>query len=321
MKGLAQKTLVLSMLIFGVLGLSVMAAESATARQQTLPDYLQLQGVVEATNAATVSAQVSGRVERVWVEVGDEVPAGSTIVTLTSVEQYQVVRQAEAQLAASNADLVAAQQEFERVQRLVAQQLLPDADLDRVQAALDSAKAQQRSAQAAVARAQEQLSYTEVKAPYAGVVSARLVEPGELVQPGTPLMRGFDPAELRIHVDVPGTYAAAIATYQWANVAGVTPLSLRVFPTVEQRTGTQRVRLFLPADTGFVPGQWQPVTLQVGEHAGVVIPSAAVTKQGELTLVKLADGNWRAVRLGAHGDGWVEVVSGLQADEVVTYGN
>lgn len=296
------------------------SAANATAEQKSLADILQLQGVVEATNAATVSAQVSGRVERVLVEVGDEVSAGATIVTITSVDQYQALTQAESQLAAAQANLTAAQQEYDRVIRLVEQKLLPTAERDRVQANLDSAKAQQRSAQAAVARAQEQLSYTEVKAPYGGVVSARLVEPGELVQPGTPLMSGFDPAELRIHVDLPARYAGAAQHYAWARVAGIAPDAFRVFPTADQQTGTQRLRLNLPADTNFLPGQWQTVEVQVGEHQGVVIPFAAVYRQGELTMVKLADGNWRAVRLGGRYGDDVEVVSGLAANEVVHYG-
>lgn len=295
-------------------------AANGKAEQKRLADILRLQGVVEATNAATVSAQVSGRVERVLVEVGDEVPAGATIVTITSVDQYQALTQAESKLAAAQANLTAAQQDYDRVTQLVEQKLLPTAELDRVQANLDSAKAQQRSAQAAVARAQEQLSYTEVKAPYGGVVSARLVEPGELVQPGTPLMSGFDPAELRIHVDLPERYAAAAQQFAWAQVAGIEPVAFRVFPTADQQTGTQRLRLNLPADTNFLPGQWQTVEVQVGEHQGVVIPYAAVYRQGELTMVKLADGSWRAVRLGGcYGDD-VEVVSGLAANEVVHYG-
>lgn len=295
-------------------------AASATAEQKRLADILRLQGVVEATNAATVSAQVSGRVERVLVEVGDEVPAGATIVTITSVDQYQALTQAESQLAAAQANLTAAQQEYDRITRLVDQKLLPTAERDRVQANLDSAKAQQRSAQAAVARAQEQLSYTEVKAPYGGVVSARLVEPGELVQPGAPLMSGFDPAELRIHVDLPARYAASAQQFAWAQVAGVEPVAFLMFPTADQQTGTQRLRLNLPADTNFLPGQWQTVAVQVGEHQGVVIPFAAVYRQGELTMVKLADGSWRAVRLGGRYGDDVEVVSGLAANEVVHYG-
>ena len=297
------------------------AGQTATAQQRELADYLQLQGVVEATNAATVSAQVSGRVERVLVEVGDEVPAGTTIVRIASVEQYQALTQAEAQLAAAKAALTAAQQEYDRVIKLVAQRLVSEAEEDRVTAQLDNAKAQQRAAQAAVARAQEQLSYTEVKAPYTGVVSERMVEPGELVQPGTPLMSGFDPAELRIHVDLPAHHGAGAATYEWARVEAIEPVAFLLFPTADQRTGTQRLRLNLPANTDLLPGQWQTVTVQVGAHQGVVIPQAALYRQGEMNLVKMADGSWRAVRIGATYGDEVEIVAGLQADEVVQYGN
>ncbi|RUO63692.1 efflux RND transporter periplasmic adaptor subunit [Pseudidiomarina insulisalsae] len=296
-------------------------AQTVAVQEKLLSDYLKLQGVVEATNAATVSAQVSGRVEQVRVDVGDQVAAGTTIITITSEEQYQALMQAESQLAAANANLIAAEQEFKRVSRLVEQRLLPGAELDRVQAQLDSAKAQQRSAAATVARAQEQLSYTEVKAPYSGVVSARLVEPGELVQPGTPLMSGFDPAQLRIHVDLPADDGRATAQFQWARVGEIEPTAFQLFPTVDQQSSTQRLRLALPAGTDLLPGQWQTVTVKVGEHLGVVIPQAAVYHQGELALVKMANGEWRAVRLGAQYDGEVEVVSGLAANEVVSYGN
>lgn len=297
------------------------AAQSVTAQQQQLADYLHLQGVVEATNAATVSAQVSGRIERVLVEVGDQVPAGATIVTITSVDQYQALSQAQSQLAAANASLLAAQQEYERVAQLVAQGLLPTAEQDRVKANMDNAQAQQKNAAAAVARAQEQLSYTEVKAPYGGVVSERLVEPGELVQPGTPLMSGFDPAQLRIHIDIPATYASAAGEFKWARIAGIEPTHMLVFPTAHHQSGTQRIRLDLPEATGFLPGQWQTVQIKVAEHQGVVVPAAALYRQGEMNLVKLADGSWRAVRVGGQYDELVEIVAGLTAGEAVQYGN
>lgn len=295
-------------------------AGQVRAERRTLDNYIQLQGVVEATNAATVSAQVSGRVERVLVEVGDKVSTGATIVTLTSNDQYQVLMQAESHLTAANAALTAAQQEYERVTRLVGQKLLATAERDRVQANLNSTKAQQRSAKAAVERAQEQLSYTEVKAPYGGLVSARLVEPGEMVQPGTPLMSGFNPEELRIHVDLPANYADGVNRYSWARVNGIQPTEFLLFPTVDQKAGTRRLRLNLPPETGFLPGQWQTVKVKVGEHHGVVVPFAAVYRQGELTLIKMSDGTWRAVRLGARYGDDVEVVSGLAAGEEVSYG-
>lgn len=297
---------------------AAMAAEYQV-QTTTIAEYLRLQGLVESTNSATVSAQVSGRVEKVLVDVGDQVPAGTTIVTITSVEQYQLLTQAQAQVAAAQATLISEQQEFDRVVSLVERELVPAAERDRAQARLDNAKAQLRSANAAVERAEEQLSYTEVKAPYGGVVSARLVEPGELVQPGTPLMSGFDPSELRLHVDLPASYAQAAGTYQWARVNGLEPTTQQVFPTVHSQSSTVRMRLNLPHDSGFMPGQWQPVLVKVGEHQGVQVPAAAIYRQGELTMVRMQDESWRAVRLGLSDGGQVEIVSGLQAGEVISY--
>lgn len=300
------------------------AATSAVASEYqvqptTISEYLRLQGLVESTNSATVSAQVSGRVEKVLVDVGDNVPAGATLVTITSVEQYQMLTQAQAQVAAAKATLVAEQQEFDRVTSLVERELLPAAERDRAKARLDNAKAQLRSAEAAVERAEEQLSYTEVKAPYGGIVSERLVEPGELVQPGTPLLSGFDPTELRLHVDLPARYAQPATTYQWARVNGLEPTAQQVFPTVHSQSSTVRMRLILPHDSSFMPGQWQPVLVKVGEHEGVQVPTSAIYNQGELTMVRMQDNSWRAVRLGLSEDGLVEVVSGLKAGEVISY--
>ncbi|CUA85954.1 efflux RND transporter periplasmic adaptor subunit [Pseudidiomarina woesei] len=299
----------------------IMTANAAdyTVNETTIANYVQLQGVVESTNSATVSAQVSGRVEKVLVDVGDTVAAGATIVTITSVEQYQMLTQAQAQLAAANASLVAEQQEFDRISSLVERQLVSVAERDRAKARLDNAKAQLRSAQAAVERAEEQLSYTEVKAPYGGVVSVRMVEPGELVQPGTPLMSGFDPSQLRLHVDIPASYARAVKQFNWARVNGVEPTSLQVFPTVHSQSGTVRIRLVLPQQSNFIPGQWQPVKIKVGEHPGVLVPYQAIHRQGELTLVRMQNNSWRAVRLGASSNGMTEVVSGLQDGEVIIH--
>lgn len=294
-------------------------ATEVKVQTSTVAEMIHAQGVVESTNSATISAQVSGRVERVFVDVGDHVEAGASLLTITSVEQYQMLTQAQAQVAAAEATLIAEQQEFARVSSLVERQLVPVAELDRAQARLDNAKAQVRAAKAAASRAEEQLSYTEVRAPYAGIVSERLVEPGELVQPGTPLMSGFDPNELRLHVDLPANYAAGAGQFAQAQVDGIQPTEFQLFPTVHSQSSTVRLRLILPSDSGFVPGEWQPVAVKVGEHQGILVPQQAIRHQGELTLVRLADQSWRAVRLGTQNGDQVEVVSGLTAGEVIVY--
>ncbi|WP_406663527.1 efflux RND transporter periplasmic adaptor subunit [Gallaecimonas sp. GXIMD1310] len=300
------------------LAVPAMAAEY-TVEPAQLAERIQLQGLVESTNSATVSAQVSGRVEKVLVDVGDQVPAGATIVTITSVEQHQALARAQAQEAAARASLLSAQQEWDRVKSLVERKLLPVAERDRAKASLDNAKAQLRAAVAAAKSAQEQLSYTAVKAPYSGLVSQRLVEPGEMVQPGTPLMSGFDPTALRLHVDLPAVLAKGANEFHWARVGNIVPTKFLLFPTADSQTGTVRLRLNLPKDSGLIPGQWQTVTVQTGEHQGLVIPKAAVRHQGELTMVRMQNGQWRAIRLGMSENGNVEVVSGLNAGEVITY--
>src|SRR5690554_3716198 len=112
------------------LSAAAMAAEYQV-QTTTIAEYLRLQGLVESTNSATVSAQVSGRVEKVLVDVGDQVPAGTTIVTITSVEQYQLLTQAQAQVAAAQATLVSEQQEFDRISSLVERELVSVAERDR----------------------------------------------------------------------------------------------------------------------------------------------------------------------------------------------
>ncbi|PTB88782.1 efflux RND transporter periplasmic adaptor subunit [Pseudidiomarina aestuarii] len=309
----------LSFLLFA---LPIHAAET-TVQTSTVESFVRLQGIVESTNAATVSAQTSGRVEQVLVDIGDVVEPGATIVTITSTEQYQAVAQALAQESAAQATLVAAQREYDRVSSIVADGLLPKAELDRVEAALQNAQSQVKATQAAVTRAREQLSYSSVKAPYGGVVSERLVEPGEAVQPGTPLMSGFDPTTLRIHVDVPMTLARAVERFSSARIqtqdGWIEPTQFKLFPTVDAASASVRLRLTLPADLQLLPGQWLGVSVKTGEYEGLSVPAEAITQQGELTLVKLASGDWRAVRVADAYDGRVEILSGLSAGEVISY--
>lgn len=294
--------------------------QTLTLTEQPLPELLQLQGLVEARNSATVSAQTSGRVAEVRVDVGDTVAAGDVIVRINSIEQSQALDRANANLAASLANQVQAEGDWQRVSSLVARKLLPKADLDRARSARDNADAAVKAAKAAAATASEQLSYTAIRAPYGGVVSARLVEPGELVQPGTALMSGFDPATLRVHVELPQQLAASARQFGWARVAGKVPTALLFFPTADSHSGTVRLRLALAADTQALPGQWLAVSVKVGEHQGLLVPKDFIVQQGELTLVKMQDGSWRAVRLGSTFGEEVEVLSGLAGGEVIVHG-
>ncbi|WP_341501588.1 efflux RND transporter periplasmic adaptor subunit [Gallaecimonas sp. GXIMD4217] len=311
----------------GLLTLPFLAwAQGWTLTPTPLPRELVLQGQVEAVRGATVSAQTSGRVASLLVDVGDRVDAGALLLTLIGVEQQQGLNRAQAQLEAAQARLVSERREWRRISELVGKGLQPKAELDRARGRLDEAQARLAATQAGLKQAREQLSYTEVHAPYGGVVSARHVEVGELVWPGTALLSGFDPQSLRLHVDMPGRYRAdAEAQRQaWLLEEGrrLPVASFVLFPQDDPASGTARLRLGLNAEPQLVPGQWRQVAVSLGSREGLVIPVAAVVRRGELTLVRrLGDRpRWQAVVLGRRFGDKVEVLSGLKDGDEIRWG-
>ena len=163
----------------------------------------RLDGTVEATDHATVAAETSGRVEAIYYDVGDHVPAGAVIIRLRATEQHAALLQATASVHAASARALEAETRYRRIRDMYDRRVLPKAALDQATAERDAAAAQLSAARAAVVSAQQGVAYTEVRAPYAGVVTQRLVEVGETVAPGTPLMSGVSLQRLRVAVNIP----------------------------------------------------------------------------------------------------------------------
>jgi RND family efflux transporter MFP subunit len=156
----------------------------AAAEMLTLPQEHILDGVVEAVNQSTVSAQTSGRVEDILVDVNDQVPAGTIILRLRDTEQRAALAQARASMEEAQARSQEAEAEYQRVRGIAERNLAAKAELDAATAARNAARARLDAARAGVDRTQEQLDYTIVKAPYSGIVLQRHVQIGETVQPG-----------------------------------------------------------------------------------------------------------------------------------------
>ena len=284
-----------------------------------------LDGTVEAVHQATVSAQTAGRVAEVNYDVDDFVDAGSTLLRFTDVEQRTALRQAEAQLAEARARLVEAGEEYRRSENLVERGLGSQRDLDRALAGRDSASARVESAESVVVAAEQQLDYTVIKAPYAGIVTQRHVEVGEAVTSGQPLMSGLSLEQLRAAVDVPQKVAILIRTGPKAVVltaeGRIAPESITIFPVADPKTNTFRVRLELPAGQfGLYPGMFVKVAFEVGEAERLLIPSAALVQRSEVTAVYVlgsAGIRLRQIRTGQSFGNRVEVLAGLREGEAV----
>ena len=311
---------------------SVHAAEPAATvavQFREVEQTYSVDGVVEATRQATVSAQISGRVKAVLFDVGDRVSKGQIILRIDESEANQAVAGSNAQVAQSQAALSNAKLNYERSRQLFAQKFISQAALDKAKADYDMAEAQAKASAAGAQQSALAKSYTSVIAPYAGVVSARMVEMGEMVTVGKPLMTGFDPSELRIIANVPQYKLAEIGQRpvakvevpelgRWLKVA-----SVLVQPSADARTHSTQVRVNLPAnEKGIYPGMFVRTHFVVGKEKKLLIPVAAVLRRSEVVAVYVMDDKGqprlRQVRLGeATEKGEIEVLAGLTEGERV----
>src|SRR5690554_4546491 len=148
---------------------------TAEARYEQAPRERVFDGTVEAVNRATVSAQTTGRVAKILYDVNDFVEAGAVIMRFTDAEQQAALRQARAALEEAEARFTEAEQEYTRVEGMFRNETVSRARFEQAQANREAAAARLEAARSAVARAEEQLDYTVVRAPYAGIVSERHV--------------------------------------------------------------------------------------------------------------------------------------------------
>ncbi len=282
-------------------------------------------GTVEAVNQATVSAQTSGRVAEILYDVNDFVEAGATIMRFTDIEQQSALRQANAALEEAQARFAEATQEYERISNMYRRNAVSRSQFEQAEANRDAAEARLEAARSGVAAAREQLDYTEVKAPYAGIVSARHVELGEMVAPGQPLMSGLSLESLRINVDVPQSVIGPLReigeAYVYVGDKRIAAESLTFFPVADAGANTFRVRVNLPEGSAtLLPGMFVKVGFVVGETRRLLIPATAVVRRSELSAVYVVGEErvvLRQVRLGRRYGPYIEVLAGLTAGERV----
>lgn len=287
-------------------------------------------GVVQAVRQAELTAQTSGRVTQVLADINSQVPAGAVLVRLSAVEQQAGASTARAQLRAAEASAAEAEQNYRRFAALAGGQYVPRAQIDNARASRDAAVAARDAARAQLAQAAQQADYTVVRAPFAGVVARRHVEPGESVVPGQPLMSVYAPGALRIEVQVPQTQADAIRAASTASIVladgrVVEPRSVTVFPSADAATHSVGVRLELrDIDRAPPPGTTAKVRFpvaaaaQAAEAREIRIPAAALVQRGELTGVYVVAGQrllLRQLRLGRRDGETVAVIAGLNAGE------
>ena len=268
-------------------------------------------GTVRAARRAEVATRLMGRVEAVRVRAGDRVRQGQLLVT---VEQASLA--AARQQAAAGLDQAVAT--LRRTERLYADSAAPLVQLEAARTAHAQAEAQVRAVQA-------DMAYAEVRAPFAGVVATRMVDPGDQAGPGQPLLVIEDRTAREIVTAVPAEVGERLRAGQTAAVEvgalgrRVTARIEAVVPGADPASPTVEVRLSGPRD--LPPGVAAVAELPAGGRSTLQVPPSALMHRGQLDGVYLFAPDTtlrlRWIRIGREQDSTVEVLSGLLAGDIV----
>jgi len=328
------------------------AVKVVVASEQQWPSVYEASGTVRARTIADIASKLMGYVRAVKVQTGDHVQAGQLLVTLDTRDLDVNTRRAEAALdevrssipdadsaiagAKSNLDL--AQITFSRMQDLFNQKSISNQEFDEAaaklksaQSAYDMAKAKRAQLDAQAVRVQQDVRatevtrvYAEIAAPFAGLITAKSVEPGTLAVPGTPLLTIERDGSYRLEASVEESRLHTIRVGQSVSVTldGVDrTISARVseiVPGVDAASRSATVKLDLPVIASLRTGMFGRAIFQQGSRSALVIPATAVTERGQLQSVFVADSGIARARLittGQRNQDQVEVLSGITAGE------
>ena len=308
-------------------GTQAASAEWVAVSQETLTETLRLDGMIEAVRESTVSAQTAGTVVELPHDVDDAVAEGELIVRLEDSSEQARLEQARSSLEEAEAELTDARQNLERVQKLHERDVASQQDLDKARNRFNGAKARVSRAEGTLSEAREQLSYTRVHAPYSGIVTERMVEMGESVSPGQPLMRGLSLEKLRVVVSLPQQYASRVRSERQAIVTldGGQRLqtgAMTFYPYADQQSHSFRLRLALTdPEARLFPGMLVKVGIPIGQREALWVPESSIYRRGELRAVFVRgpddEPRLRQVRLGSQRGDRVEVLAGVGEGESV----
>ncbi len=315
-------------------------AQVVESQLRQMPVNVNAVGTLHARETSILSAQVVGRVQQVLVREGDYVSAGQTLAILDDATLRATAEQADAAVAAAqnqqmaaktNADL--ASSTLARYKMLQEQKSVSPQEMDEVTRRAEASNAQVAAlnAQANAAKAQASgahtmLQYTRIRAPFAGVITARMVDPGALAAPGVPLLQIDSDGPLQLQATIDESALAAVhigmsvpVSVDGASIAGETGKMEEIVPAADPSSHTFLIKIGLTTSKQLRAGMYGTAEIPTGTHQAILVPGSAIVTRGSLPCAYVLDSNGiaqlRYVTTGAAQGSMVEVLSGVSAGE------
>jgi RND family efflux transporter MFP subunit len=330
------------------------AVETARVTSQEWPLDYEATGTVRARTTATISSKVMGYVQQVSVQVGDRVRQGQTLVILEARDLEAGVRRAEAgraevrsaipeaesALAAAKANLDLAQSTFKRMEELASKKSISNQEFDEASARLKAAQANYEMARgrraqldSRMAQADEEVraagitrDYARIVAPFAGIVTGKSVDPGNLAAPGAPLLTIEQEGLYRLEALVEESRLAFVKVGQSVAVTLDVPgreTNARVseiVPAVDAASRSYIVKIDLAPAPQLRSGMFGRAVFPMGTQRVTAAPVSALIERGQLQSVFVVENGTARTRLvttGRRAGDSVELLSGLNPGETI----
>jgi len=316
--------------------LEFLPADVAELKPGELRQVLLLSGALRAVNQVPVKAKVAGEVREVLVREGETVKAGQVLAKIDASDYQARLEQARGSLQAARGQLAIAVKARDNNQALVAKGFISQNAFDNAASQYDIARANVDSAQGALDVAQKALNDSVVRAPIAGMVASRSVQPGEKVAVDSRLLELVDLRQMELEAAVPTTDILQLAPGQLAEVkleglpATLRGRIARINPAIQ--AGSRSVMTYIQIDNpqGLLKaGMFGQAQVTLTSKAGVLsVPQAAIQDQAGSAIVYAIDNGTlrqRTVKLGMRGDDGngeaVEILDGLAPGALVVKSN
>ena len=292
------------------------------------PVMEEVVGTLRAASRTVVSAKLMATIAEIPVVAGQEVRRGDVLIRLDAQEYNRRLEQAQQTLLAAQSAEELAAQDFERNEELARQNAISRAEYDASASRLSVTRAERIRAEQLVAEAEVLLSYQTIVAAKDGRVVDRYAEPGDLAQPGVPLLSLYDAASLRLETPVMEHLAARLKVGDRLT-ARLNVLDRDVIATVREivpQADAASRSFIVKSAIEYMPelyeGMFGRLIIPGGERRHLCLNTDAIVRIGQLEYVDVLLENGeverRLIRTGDLGmPGRQEVLSGLQAGDQV----
>ncbi len=292
---------------------------------------IQVSGQVESKQAAAISTRVMGYITGIKVKPGDKVQKGQLLVTISNADILAKRAQAMAMVSEAEAALKDAQKDYERFAKLHEQSSASQKEFENAALHYNSVKSKTEAARQMQNEAEAMLTYTNLTAPFSGVITQKNSDVGSMANPGMPILMMEQAGNHQINATVSET---DIANVREGHKAVVTVKSTgkiingsvsEISPSSQFSGGQYNIKINLPENekTGLYSGMYVNASIQIDSGVEtsdrVLVPASAIVNKDQLTgLYTITDNQTallRWVRLGKTQGDHVEVLSGLRKDE------